>query len=308
MSMLERIRPSEAPTAFRLYLTDELRAAPLAQEIENAFFQSITLRNGTQKTTWHRRLDDLNALSERCLPAARPLEILDVAISSGVSTLEWLEALDRAGIASRITAGDAIVDAFLLTAGPLRALIDRTGYLMQLDIAGQAVRTPPPRRRDRLRYAPLLLFMKAAAGLFRAERRAGMAPGEIRVRLGLSCRALKLISRSLIGHPRIETLEDDILSDQRWERRFHVIRAANILNHAYFGRALLTRMLLNLRSRLAEGGLLIVCRTSDEGRNHATLFRLRADRGFEVAATLNDGSEVAELVLCLPPEARPPVS
>lgn len=285
--MLDGTASPEIPTAHRLYFTDELRSDPRQPQLEDSFFHSLVLRNGTFKTTWHHRLDDLNVMVEPFLPSDKPLDILDVAVSSGISTIEWLDFLERAGIECRMTAGDAVIDASLVTVGPLRGLFDRTGHLMQLEVAGRAVRTPPPRRRDRLRFAPAVLAVKAAAQVFRGGQRR---------------RPLKLVSPSLTAHPRIDVVEDDILNDHRWPRRFDVLRAANVLNRCYFGDQVLERMLRNLRSRLASGGLLIVCRTTEEGRNDATLFRLRADRTFEELAHLNKGTEVEPLALSLPPE------
>lgn len=303
--MHDRSLSPEVPTAYQLYLADALSGDPRMQQMEDSFFHSLGMRNGTLKTTWHRRLDDLNALIERFLPPDRPLEIMDVAISSGISTVEWLESLERAGIECRITAGDAIVHGFLLTAGPVRALMDRTGFVMQLDIGGKAIRMPPPRRRDRLRYGPLLLSLRAAARLFADTLGCAAPPEAVRARFGVSCRPLKLVTRSLRTHPRIEVVEDDILTNSRWPGRFHILRAANVLNRCYFDEALLERMLRNLRTRLAPRGLLAVCRTTEEGRNDATLLRLREDRAFEPLATLNAGSEVTQLALSLGPEPQP---
>jgi hypothetical protein len=162
---------ASVPTAFELYFAakGQRRDAAQLEESEDLFFHSIELRNGTRKTTRHRRLDDLNALVQELLPPQRPLEIMDVAVSSGISSAEWLVSLERAGIACHMLAGDAVVDAFLISLGRgLRALADKTGHLMQLDIAGEAVRLPPPRRRDRIRYLPFILLMKVATRLFGA--------------------------------------------------------------------------------------------------------------------------------------------
>ena len=77
------------PTAFELYFAGEEqhRDGPQLEESENLFFHSIELRNGTRKTTRHRRLDDLNALVEQHLPPNRPLAVMDVACSSAVSSV-----------------------------------------------------------------------------------------------------------------------------------------------------------------------------------------------------------------------------
>jgi hypothetical protein len=285
------------PTAYELYFSGGERTP----QAEDLFFHSIECRNGTRKTTRHRRLDDLNALVLSLLPTQRPLEIMDVAVSSGVSTAEWLVALEEAGIECHMLAGDAVVEAFLISFGRLRALADKTGHLMQLDVGGKAVRLPPPRRRDRLRYMPFIAAMKAAARLFDLG-----APGEQR-RFGVTCRPLTLLSPSLRQFPHLRAVEDDILVNKGYTRRFHVLRAANILNRVYFDEPTLERMLLNLRARLLPGGLLIVCRTNEAGVNNATIFTLKEDGRFMTTARLNAGSEIAELVLRLSPEvsARP---
>jgi hypothetical protein len=106
------------PTAYDLYFAGGKRPP----QDEDLFFHSIECRNGTRKTTCHRRLDDLNSLVQSLLPPQRPLEIMDVAVSSGVSTAEWLTSLEQAGIECRMLAGDAVVDAFLISFGRLRAL------------------------------------------------------------------------------------------------------------------------------------------------------------------------------------------
>jgi len=289
------------PTAFEMYFAGhgaESNAREL-EEREDLFFHSIELRNGTRKTTRHRRLDDLNALVQGLLPPQRPLEIMDVAVSSGVSTAEWLIQLEQAGVECHMLAGDAVVNACLISLGPnLRALSDRTGHLMQLDIKGEAVRLPPPRRRDRLRYLPHIALMKAATLLFDLYRHD--LPSQHR--LGVTCRPLTLMSPSLNKLPQLQSVEDDILLNRDFARRFHVLRAANILNLAYFKPTTLQRMLRNLRARLLPGGLLIVCRSNEADVNNASVFTLQTDGRFTTTARLNEGSEIADLVLGLPPE------
>jgi hypothetical protein len=112
------------------------------------------------------------------------------------------------------------------------------------------------------------------------------------------------MSPSLRRLPQLRAVEDDILVNTSYPQRFHVLRAANILNRAYFDAATLESMLRNLRARLLPGGMLIVCRTNESGVNNATVFTLADDRRFRAMARLNEGSEIADLVLQLPPENR----
>lgn len=250
-------------------------------------------------------MTDLDTLVQGLLPRHRPLEIMDVAVSSGVSTVEWLESLERAGILCRLVAGDALMDACLISVGRrLRALVDRTGLLLQLEVAGRAIRLPPPRRRDRALYLPLLLLVRRIARASALTVRSCCRSGRSAHRRGLTFQPLKLLSPALAGHDRIEAIEDDILLDRRDPQRFHVVRAANILNRCYFDPETLEKMLANLRDRLRPSGLLVVCRTLPEGKNHGSVFELGEDGRFSVVAHLNDGSEIADLVLGLAP-SRP---
>lgn len=290
------------PTADQLYFGHPHGERRQCEAQEDAFFRSLCVPNGTHKTTCRRRLTDLDDLVQGLLPQHRRLEIMDVAISSGVSTVEWLDSLERAGITCHLVGGDAVMDACVISfAGWLKALVDRTGRLLQLDIAGRAVRLPPPRRRDRARYFPLLLLMRGIARANAPRVRSRCSSGQAVHGPLLTFRPLKLLSPSLAATERFEAVEDDILSDRHFPHRFDVLRAANILNHCYFDPQTLEKILANLRERLRPNGLLIVCRTMPSGTNHGSIFRLGEQGRFSLIAKLNDGSEITDLVLGLAP-------
>jgi len=141
------IAPNAIPTAKEFFFSDDAFDADALAAREKAFFRSIRLKNGTFKTTYAHRLDTLNEIVTPVLPRDRPLEIMDVAVSSGVATLEWMESLQRASIDFRMTAGDLCVRAFLLSFGRLlNVLVDRGGYPMQFDVASQASGSVAPQR------------------------------------------------------------------------------------------------------------------------------------------------------------------
>jgi hypothetical protein len=291
-----------SPTAYQLYFASHhITSSDERARLERLFFSSIRLRNGTFKRTDRGRLDDLNALVEKFLPAERPLDVMDVAASSGVSTAEWLVSLERAGISCRLVAGDAVVDAFLISlCGRVRALVDRTGYMMQLDVAGKAVPIPPPRRRDRIRYLPLTLLMKTLTRALRPNLQKRPVHATQLFGCGaITCQSLRLISPGNDRVRQLDLIEDDILTGTSYPSRFHVVRAANILNLRYFDATTIERMLVNLRARLVPRGLLIVCRTDEVGTNNATLFTLTEGGRFEVLARLNAGSEITDIVVSL---------
>ena len=295
--MTERI-----PTANEMYFGNLPREPARVEALEKTFFKSVGLPNGTWKTTAHRRLDNLNALAQQFLPANRPLEIMDVACSSGVSTVEWLESLSDAGIECRMTAGDASVNAFLLSIGDnLRALVDRKGRVMQYEVAGVGLEVPV-RKRKLPRYGLPVLVLKTMAMLL-GPTLSNLKSAAREARWGARWRPVQLVSPSIRGRRDLEVVEDDILVNRSFVRCFHVVRAANILNLGYFDKATLVAMLSNLRNRLHDGGVLIVCRTVPGDVNHGTVFGLDRDRRLRVLARLNDGSEIESIALELPTSA-----
>jgi hypothetical protein len=109
-------------------------------------------------------------------------------------------------------------------------------------------------------------------------------------------RPVELVSSRVRECPAIELVEDDIfVARPELRGRFHAVRAANILNEGYFDDAQLRAAVATLRERLRPGGLLIVCRTHEDGRNHGTFFRSERD-GWTVVERIGGGSEIERLI------------
>jgi hypothetical protein len=300
---------SRVPTAADFYFSETPRNPGDSERLERDFFGTIQQSNGTFKYTRDNRLADLDELVAGLLPPPRPLRIMDVAVSSGISTLEWSRMLDRLGIEHKITAGDLSLIAYLIEfPGGLKALVDKQGYPLQYDLWGHAVPNPPRRRILPLVAPGIALCRLGLALAFRSARAAtGPAHGD-RCKVGrlVGVRAVRLVSPRLLAHEEIEVTEDDILHDVPALRgQFHVVRAANILNRDYFSDETLIRMVSNLRNRLVEGGLLIVCTTTgDLDRSHrsrvsndGTVFSLRKEGHLEAVARLGAGLAVEDIVL-----------
>jgi hypothetical protein len=297
--MRERI-----PTANEMYFSELTADATQLEWLEKRFFQSVGLPNGTWKTTTYRRLGDLNELVQKFLPTDRPLDVMDVAVSSGVSTLEWIESIGQAGIECRMTAGDATADAYLVSIAPgMRVLVDRHGRALQYEVAGRGV-AHPLRKLLMPAYLWPVLFIHLALWIVVAPALRAATRLEEGGRLGTRWRPLKLVSPTLPKRNRIDVVEDDILVNRSYRGCFDAVRAANILNRVYFKESTLTAMLANLRDRLKTGGLLIVCRTNPDNINHGTIFELREGGRLHVLARLNKGSEVEHLALALPPRVE----
>jgi hypothetical protein len=274
-----------------------------SQELERRLFDCLRLRNGVYKTTYAHRLDDLNAWVAGFLPATPSLQALDVAISSGTSTLEWVEALEQTKIDYHMTANDLTIKGFLVSFGDrLHAVLDHSRWPLLYEIDGRWF-SNPPRKRHLLRYPLALAFIKCVLYCWEhADHRS--EEGKIQRTLGMPTRVrpISLVTPRLSTHPKVTVKEGNILTESWLEGDFHVIRAANILNQTYFSNEELSQILNNLRRHLSADGILVVCRTDTDsvGRNRATIFRLTRDRRFELVSRMNGGSEIESLVMELP--------
>src|SRR4051812_22865832 len=260
---------------------------PLTPSQEAAFFASLRLPNGTFKTTAPHRMDDLDAFVLACWRDAgfRPRALMDVGVSSGVTTLAWLRASEAAGLAVRMTATDLTLWARLVFLAPGLAVLEAGGQPLQYVLGGVAIRA----WRRRLDYITGYALAAALVGGIAARRRARISDHGERV---------LLVSREARDAP-IDWVEDDIFADNppHFVGRFDAIRAANVLNRDYFDAGELAQAAANLKGRLAGlGARLIVNRTLHDGANNATMFRLAETGGLEVEARFGGGSEIEEIV------------
>lgn len=259
---------------------------------ELRFLEKIQLANGTFKTTSFGRLDDLNQIISSCWKqlGASPRAILDVAVSSGITSKEWIDHLVEEGFDVHLTATDlTLVGRLAVLAPGLEVLLDRSGNVLQYSLFGLAL----PERRRWFEY-----LSGAAVAKKIADRLIAIKGSKALVE---SCRQkVMLVNAGALNHPRITFIEDDLFAPAGASSgpRFDAIRAANILNFGYFGRDEINRAVANLKQRLSgPGAFLIIVRTLADGSNHGSMFRLNSDDEFEVVQRIGNGSEIEELVL-----------
>jgi hypothetical protein len=264
-------------------------------EAERCFFAQLQLSNGTHKTTWQHRLDDVNALVDPLLPRGRRLAVMDVAVSSGVSAAEWSDHLSRRGIDHLLTAGDLAVTAFLMTIGRSAAVLwQDDGHPLALQIGSYTLYLVRSGRRIvRCLDRPLRLIYALAMRLQRA------AYEEKPVGWSICVRHVALVSRLVAANRTIRLIRDDIADGGKFREEFDVCRAANILNKSYFTDDVLRMMSRNLAARVRPGGLVVVCRTvSDTNGYHVNLASVlrKHHSSLEVVARLNGGCDIEGLL------------
>jgi hypothetical protein len=255
------------------------------------------------KKTYSRRLDDLNDLALKFLPSDRPLQLMDVAVSSGLLAMEWTAHLSSFGIEHSMVASDVCTKAFLVSLGrQVDLLVDRDGCLLHIDVMGAGGPLLEPWLPRSLYTWPLRKTVRTVLGFDKnLGRYLKGTVDHYQSKMGVVCRNITLASPRLRKFPSLGLIEDDITTnrDKNLENRFHVLRAANILNRSFLEEKTLIQSLYNLRDRLKTGGLLIVCRTDSSGVNRATIFRKNQDKRFEVMARLREGSDIEKLILSL---------
>jgi hypothetical protein len=268
--------------------------------LEREFFGRVVLPNGTVKSTNANRMNDLNAAA---LPyvqqlVERPAQIMDVGISSGVSTVEWYEQLSGAGVVCEMLATDLTIYASLLTLGSsFGAVIDRHRNILHLDILGRGA-PPSATGVQGIFAAAVRLAFRAAMAVDRSLPPLRGQTQEAATGMLLRCEPVSLLTKKMTQQNALQVIEDDLVAGDKpeFKHAFHVIRAANILNRAYFADATLVQMLKKLGNRLKPSGVLIVCRTNDEGVNHGTIFRQVEGGKFQVLTRIGNGSEVEALL------------
>ncbi len=258
------MRLSLAASARRVLLQRESTSPDEQEALEKSFFKGLCLSNGTHKTTSPCRLVDVDARLCRLLPPRGTVHLLDVGISSGVTTLELLDRLE--GLGHRVTGVgvDIRIDAYLRCWLGIDMLYDRDGHVLQVAVpffAKGRPDHPPSSTRAKLLHGVLTV----------AERLL------VRRWLGLpgSSRPVMLVSPRLLDRAGFRVIEHDVSNPMPgWADSFDLIRAANVLNLSYFGPRPLVRMVEHLTTWLKDGSLLVICRTDGtDGSNHGTIFR-----------------------------------
>jgi hypothetical protein len=269
--------------------------------IEREFFARVKLPNGTFKSTGANRMDDLNAAVFPYIAAIdeRPVKIMDVGASSGVSTLEWFECLSGERVTCDVTATDLIVHASLVSLAPsLAVLIDRDRNILHMDVLGQGA--PPVAKGLEGIFAGMIRMLFRVA--MKVDDRLPPLNGrtqEAATGRVLKCEPVTLLTKRLAQHESLSlrVIEDDLLAANhpQFNEVFHVVRAANILNRCYFSDQVLVQIVNKLKESIKQNGLLVVCRTEHNGANNATLFQ-STDSKFRVLLRLGSGSEIEDLI------------
>jgi len=258
-----------------------------SNEQESEFFYRIKTSNGTMKSTEPRRLNAMNALFFTVVErlGMAPNVAMDVGVSSGITTLEWLDAFDRHHMPVTMIATDLVMNVDLYSIGRhLRVLAERDGHLLQIEVFGRGIRTYL-RKHDYLTGAAL--WRPALCRLARRRLKDAVRDGQF-----------QLVAPALRRHEGVMLSDDDIFAPNpaSFIRSADVVRVANLIQPIYFSEDQIRRAVANIRERCrGEGSLVIVCRNREwnsESGLEGSILRMTEARHFVLEARLGPGSEV----------------
>lgn len=256
----------------------------------DAFFVGLRVANGTCKMTSSRRLVDVDERVVRCLDdrgVQSAVRLLDAGASTGTTTDDLLQQLERHGYTTEATLLDVAVTAYLCQRAGLELLFDSKSRLLFVCGWGWMSFRPDPES--------LRLRSRAGRMMFAILERM-LVPRQPLTNDHAT--QVKLVVPAIAANPAVTILEHDLeLPLPVSSGSFDLIRAANVLNLAYFSAERISFFLGHLLAVLRAGGLLVIGRTDDDGVNHFSLLRKDESGQLELLERIGLGSEVERIAL-----------
>ena len=275
-------------------------ASPTEEQVR--IFEDITSKtttsNGTNRTSFSRRFEDLDAVviewMQRLFHSDAELQIQDRAASHCLTSWELAQRVFPAFPKASLEASDRVLH---LLEVPLSS---REAYIVEPD--GQPLQyiCPPivvslsgnePRR-----YPVNRLIARWAAWRFKRMHLPGDSQSSsvgILPARKLSC-VHPLAAKGAAGDTRFQIRERSLFDVTA--ASCHVLRTMNILNLAYFSPQQISSAATAAFESVRLNGLWIVGRTREEdSSNHATFFA-RRERDWEILGRFGGGSEIEQFV------------
>ena len=256
---------------FRIDSLPNLRDPVLASRL----YEKLYTSDGISKQTAPGRFRDLDSLAADFL-THESNSIHDVAVSSGVTSVELYSVLRDRGIRFKFMVSDKF-SRYLYRGSMVRRIYTVNETLLCAYVLGILA--------DR-KCSWKFPISKILFPLVRAFDKPSSTFGEVPL---YDFRLLELIRE---GH--VEDLSYDIFSTSLPDR-FTFVRCMNVLNPTYFKPDALRRALTLLKNSLKDQGILLLGRTSPDGTNAVSIYK-KVSGHLELIRDLNGGSEIRHLV------------
>lgn len=256
---------------FRIDCLTNLRDPVLASRLYQEFYTS----DGTSRQTAPGRFRDLDLLTADLLTHESNV-IHDVAVSSGITSVELYSALHHRGIPFQLLVSDKF-SRFLYRGSIVRRIYDVTHTLLFAYVFGILADW---------KCGWKFPVSKMLFPLIEAFNRPSAPFREMPL---FDFRLLELIRK---GH--VDELPYDILATSLPDR-FTFVRCMNVLNLSYFNPDAILLALSLLKTSLKDQGILLLGRTMPDGSNAVSFYR-KSSGNLELIRELDGGSEISHLV------------
>jgi len=257
---------------FRMDALVETQDAKLASEL----YKRHRVSGGTTKETAPGRFQYRDEATLKILGAG-PHAVHDVAVSSGITSMELYELLTAHGISFKLWVSDKFSKYFQKGTW-IRRIYDADKKLLHAYCLGILADWKVSWKYPFTKFLFLLLSKTDSPG------------GRVSEIPLYDPSLLKMLRSGAIAEMQFDLFATEL------PPQFTFVRCMNVLNLNYFpeDRILAALRLLNLSMR--EGGVLLVGRTGDGGFNTATFFLKTGDGNLESILDLRGGSEIKSLV------------
>jgi len=254
---------------------------------EEGFYKAmlpIRMANRITKKTNEHRFSDLDVLSLKYLPKHQSIKIHDVAVSDGITAVEFFDLLTTNQIIFEMYISDKY--SKLRHCGRiLKKFYDLEGNLIYIDAMGiyiSPTATPTHFLSKLMSYA----FCWKIGDIHNAKEVLLLNPK----------------TRKYLNKFNLNFIHYDIFQKSPLDFQFDFIKCMNILNLKYFTPDLISQAVTYLEKSLNEGGILLIGRTNREGETNASFFQKFNDR-LTLIEDFNSGFELKKYcsVLNCPP-------
>lgn len=246
-------------------------------QILERFYNEVYVSTKTAKTTTQHRFRDLDKKTTAMLPHNQKTKCHDVAVSSGITSLDFYEACKLANINIELFVSDKYAQ-INISENKIIRIFDQDNMLM-LAVWKNFM------AMDRNKKAPLSIL------LFRIIKKFTKVPPTFDYALWLFHPSLM----QQISKKNIHSTNYDIF-ETKTDQKFDFVRCMNILNKVYFKTEMIKKAILNIWTSINTNGILLVGRTLMNGENHASFFR-KTKSGFELIDDFGNGSEIKAIIL-----------
>jgi len=250
-----------------------------SEESHHSLMNNILLNNGVAKTTQPGRFTEIDSwLAQNFHKSC--VSIHDIAVSSGITSLELKQKLESDGFKVNLSISDKFMSLSYFKRNFITYFYDIDGNFVIGNIFG-------------------IVAQKNCNNFFFISRLLSKVISKNAKKCFDNCLPELLLLHpevcSSINQKEITFINYDIFKTSI-NNKFDIVRAMNILNPIYFDVNEIKRAVRLIFNSLTEGGIFIIGRTHlDDNKNHVSVY-VKKDGHFKLIKSFNGGSEVSNNV------------